>query len=395
MNAFKISNQIVYIIIIFVIMCAGWSRVTYGKNQSSGIINVLLKESCSSVNIRCSGWIEITSDSEESLKLPCSEFGLPISIKPSSSGISINDFEIDLRTIHLNNVAENNPLQIDDYAYRGEIIILVDSQWKLKVINSLDLNSYLCGIMKSEISPDWPDEVLKAQAIIARTYALREISLQKYDAYDLKASIDSQVYIGMTGEDPRTNRAVHETEHYILTLNGEIFPAFYHACCGGHTESAQNIFGDYPSVIGIACDYCSNSPHFEWEYIITPIELRNILLRNDYRADPIKTIEIVNRYPAGRVNQLSIKYNPSQSSSSRLLIKGKKLRELLGYDTLRSSNFTVNFKNGHFIFHGKGWGHGVGLCQWGAKSMGEIGARYEEILNKYYPYAEITRIEAY
>ncbi|MGA1825867.1 MAG: SpoIID/LytB domain-containing protein [bacterium] len=358
------------------------------------MINVLIKESCSTVNVRCKDWIQITSDTEENLRIPGSELETPIIIEPFSSGIRINKLEIESTTIKLNSTT-SSPLQIGDYPYRGEIIIHLDSHWKLNVINSLDINSYLCGIMKSEISPEWSKEVLKTQAIIARTYALREISLQKYDGYDLKASIDSQVYIGITGEDPRTNLAIEETENLILTLNGEIFPAFYHACCGGKTESAGYIFGDYPSVIGVTCGYCTSSPHFNWQTSITPLELRNILLRNGFRVDPIKSIQILKRQPSDRVDLLAVKYQPGQSSSSHLLLEGKKFRKLLGYDIIRSTNFNITFEDDQFIIDGKGWGHGVGLCQWGAMRLGELGANYKIILNKYYPLAEITLIEDY
>ena len=364
-------------------------NLTLGQNSSGNMINVLIKESCGQIKLSCNDWLEIHDDSGELFKLYGADLQAPIIIEPYALGIKINELEINSMTLYLKS-SQKKPIKFDKLSYRGVIIIRLNSHWKLDVINKLDLYSYLCGIMKSEISPNWSVETLKAQAIIARTYALREISFHKYEGYNLKASTESQVYSGIAGEDPRTNLAIKETENLVLTMNGELFPAFYHACCGGKTALAQNVFEDYPSVISVNCGYCDASPHFTWQFIISPVELRNILLRNKYRAYPINSIKILDRYSSNRVKELIIKFqNTIDSPYKQLLIKGCEFRKLLGYNLLRSTNLNLEFVDDVFIFQGNGWGHGVGLCQWGAKQMGKEGATFIQILKKYYPFAEI------
>jgi len=239
--------------------------------------------------------------------------------------------------------------------------------------------------MKTEISPSWPFECLKAQAVVARTYALYQLDRNHNGIYDLKASTDSQVYSGIASEDPKTNLAVETTKGQVLITAGGYLPALYHACCGGHTEDAQYVFYDHPALIGVPCEFCKDSPHFEWLNEISSIQLRNLFLKQLYRMGTIHSISILDQNPKGRVETLLITH-----SLGKDIINGKQLRALIGNNIIRSTKFNITQdEDGNFVFKGLGWGHGVGLCQWGAKAMSEQGANYKDIVNHYYPMASI------
>jgi len=330
----------------------------------------------------------------------------PIDCCSSPLGIKIGGHDIQTDFILLT-ASHQSALQVENRWYRGKIIIHKKKNFHLEVINKLDLELYLQGIMKQEISPQWPEAALKAQAIVARSYALYEKQRNLDSLYDLKSTTESQAYLGIDGEDPLTNQAIADTRNLILTIDEQPLCAFYHACCGGHTESAQNIFGDYPGLPGVVCEFCQDSPYYHWEKPFSTIQIRNYLLRSEMKVGPIKSLHATGKTFSGRVRKLKFKHE-----LGNITMTAKKFRQMMGYNQLPSLLFTIEIiqkkekkaqeeekkkeKRKHyeveknFNFIGRGWGHGVGLCQWGSKKMAEEGATYEEILHKYYPLADLS-----
>jgi stage II sporulation protein D len=278
-------------------------------------------------------------------------------------------------------------LAINGRRYRDQLKIFPGPNRDLWVINELPLEQYLVGLIRCEVPSQWSGEVLKAQAVVARTYATYQKGNRLDELYDVDSRVTDQVYEGMDKEDVRSQQAVKETEGELLLYQGLPIFAVYHACCGGKTESPEHLWsGNFPYLRSTACNFCLDSPHFLWNYPVGSDTLRRVLESGGFSGPKVLGIEVAQRSQSGRVLQLSI-----QSEKGRLKISGKEFRRLLGYDLLRSTNFVVRESGGIYHFSGLGWGHGVGLCQWGARGMAEGGADYRSILKYYYQKVEIGK----
>lgn len=282
-------------------------------------------------------------------------------------------------------------IYINNRAYRGSINFIRKGSSGVLVVNELPLEDYVQGILCKEIAPWWPMDALKAQAVIARTYALYQMQFTKSKDFDLTNDIYSQVYGGKTSEKWRTNRAVALTKGKILTFKGSIFPTYYHATCSGHTEDAAALWNvDLAPLKGVVCGFCGASPHLEWKKEI-PLGIIASKLRAKGHQCPeeIEDIEIINRNNSGRVIQLRLK----GKDNTFLEISAKDFRQALDPNTIRSANFAVKVVGAAAHIEGLGWGHGVGLCQWGMYFMAKEGSAYEHILAYYFPQSEMNSIK--
>jgi len=275
---------------------------------------------------------------------------------------------------------------IDGRMFRGDIQFIRKDNQHLLVVNNISLEDYIKGILYHEASHYWPQEALKAQAIASRTYALYQMESNKTKNYDVTSDIFSQVYGGRTSERYRTNKIVEDTKGLALLYQGKIFPAYFHATCAGHTEDASLLWNtDLAPLKGVACIYCKESPHFNWHEVLSLDEIEKKLMNSDYQISKIEDITIDGRDVSGRITKLKI-----ISKDNSLEIPAKDFRSLIGPNLIRSANFNLSIVNREAVIEGVGWGHGVGLCQWGAYFMAKEGKNYEEILKYYYPGAEIS-----
>ncbi len=280
------------------------------------------------------------------------------------------------------------PLNANGRHYRDRIKILPGPNRSLLAVNELSLEDYLAGVLNSEISSQWPMEAVKAQAVAARTYAVYQMKRRAGALYDVESGVADQVYGGMDREDARAREAVRETGGELLLYAGEPIFAVYHSCCGGKTEPSESLWpGNFPYLRSRECNYCLDSPHFLWNLTVRAEDLRRALGNGFAGTSPVQEVEIVDRSESRRVLQLLV-----QDEGRRTGISGKDFRRLLGYDALRSTSFVVQKMDDAFVFSGLGWGHGVGLCQWGAKGMAEAGMDYRTILKYYYRDVELRRI---
>jgi stage II sporulation protein D len=228
-------------------------------------------------------------------------------------------------------------------------------------------------------------EALKAQAIVCRTYAVYQMQENKSRDFDVTSDIYSQVYGGKTSERYRTNEAVDATKGQILTYQDKVFPAYFHATCAGHTEDAAVLWNiDIAPLKGVVCNYCKDSPHFNWHLTLDRGELRQRLVNAGYKMGMIKNIEILGKNKSGRITNLNI-----TTTTKDVSISAKAFRNIVGPNEIRSTNFTVNLSGDDLVFEGFGWGHGVGLCQWGAYFMATQGKTAEQILKFYYPQSNV------
>jgi stage II sporulation protein D len=248
-------------------------------------------------------------------------------------------------------------------------------------------------------------EALKAFSICARTYAYLKIFERKTD-YDIFPDTRDQVYGGVDGESDYTNNIVDETRSQILTFTNEPAIIFYHSTCGGNTESASNVFTnvDVDYLKGVkdgSPSNCMISPRYEWteiipEYkIINYLKNRGLINNNNYS---IKVVKINSRFNSGRVKEMEFKLSSRIGEEISVKLFGNNIRSVIrtadNKSILRSSYFEISqASDGNIVIKGKGSGHGVGLCQWGAINLSRKGIGYEEILEHYYPGTQINKID--
>ncbi len=274
---------------------------------------------------------------------------------------------------------EKSIIQIGAKKYRGAATATRQNNSDLTVINLLPMEMYLYGVVPREMPHSWPEEALKAQAVAARGFAVA--SLKKYAEFGFNfcSTVHSQVYGGFEAEQSSTNRAVDLTKGQIITYNGHLAIPYYHSSSGGRTESSENIWtNSVPYIRGVSDEYSLNSPHTEWEVALEKEEIESILKKNQYQIGELENLYVAEISENGRV----LSFMVEGADGKKELIK-QESRSLLG---LRSSWFEVEYDDANetYFFNGKGYGHGIGMSQFGAKGMAEEGYRYKDILKHYY-----------
>jgi len=267
---------------------------------------------------------------------------------------------------------------------------------RVDVVSVMDLDTYLAGVLPSEMPVGWPLEALKAQVIASRTYALQLIRERRLRHYHLESTVFDQVYktvsqLGLNdGAREKINRALVETNGEVLVdQSGNLIKAFYHADCGGHTELASRVWGEPGSDFGSVKDpFCPQSPLANWHYEIDRLVLAKLL--TEYFALPgesvLQSLAIVSRTPSGRVAQLDVLFDGQAARR----ITAHEFRRVLGFEHVKSTQFSIQWQSRILTLEGKGHGHGVGMCQYGAKAMAKNGRNYRSILKHYYPGTKIT-----
>jgi stage II sporulation protein D len=263
----------------------------------------------------------------------------------------------------------------------------------LTVINEIGLEDYLAGILPEEVNPGWPIESLKAQAVVSRTYALKNLRKHEKDGFDLCTETHCQVYGGVESEKKTTTEAVEQTRSEVLTFKGDLVQALFHACCGGYTEDPVNVWiwsAATPSYLkGRRDKFCKDSPHAFWKNRIEGEFISQRLNKAGFDVGKIESIRISGRDRSGRAELLKIKH-----SYGTLSIMASKFRLAVDPWLIKSTLFDKIVRYGStFEFRGSGWGHGVGMCQWGAKVMSDKKYTYKEILKFYYPGTEVEKWE--
>jgi stage II sporulation protein D len=259
---------------------------------------------------------------------------------------------------------------------------------RLTVINELDLEEYVKGVVPAEMNASWHPEALKAQAIAARTYALYQIRQNGKKEFDVVATIKDQVYRGRFGADGPAGLAVERTRDQVLVYRDQPIFAAFHSTAAGLTEDALNVWSlDFPYLKGVECPFDMNSPHYQWRTDVALPFLERRLRDEGFPVGVIAGLAPAAYSRAGRVTQVRILH-----SDGELYLKGEDLRRVLGYTVLASTQFEFEVVGLRIQFTGRGAGHGVGLCQYGTKELAERGYAAETILRYFYPGAEIRDI---
>jgi stage II sporulation protein D len=300
-------------------------------------------------------------------------------------GISIKKH---LLSLPLKIESSNGIIFVNSKQYRGYLTI-IKSENKINIINVLPIEDYIKGVLPKEVAINWSIEALKSQAVISRTYAITNLNRHSVQGFDICSTVHCQVYDGVGVEANSCNKAVLETQRKILSYNGKFVQAVFHANCGGHTEDPKYIWNwkDTPPYLrGVKCDYCAAAPYAKWEKTLDESFIREQL--SDNKIGKIKSIKIEGKTFAGAAKELKIIH-----SKGEVTLNAYQFRLAVGAGHIKSHTFDfIKTDGAKFYFKGRGCGHKVGLCQWGAKGMAEKGRTYKEILAHFYPGTTIKKV---
>ncbi len=253
------------------------------------------------------------------------------------------------------------------------------------VINEVDLEEYVKGVVPAEVSSAWHPEMLKVQAVAARTYALYQHMLSASRDYDVVAGIQDQVYRGRQGIDARVEQAVESTRGLVVTHQGAPIYAAFSSTAAGLTEDAEIVWSkDLPYLKGVECPFDVESPYYQWKASFKIDTLEKNLRQQGFAVGTIATLTPLSHSRAGRVATLRILH-----SKGELILRGEDLRKAVGYTVVPSTQFTIESIGQEVVLSGYGAGHAVGLCQWGAKELAELGYSFSSILRYFYPGTEL------
>jgi len=346
------------------------------------------------------------------------------------------------------NEIENSKIKIEKDRYRG-YIRLINKNNEILVINHVSIEEYLYGVVPKEMTPSFHIEALKAQAVAARSFAISNINKHLTDGFSLCDTTHCQVYYGYEVEKPSTNLAVDETKDILAFYDGKIIDAQYHSTSSGFTESSSNVWGgDLPYLKSVEDSFSADSPYINWSLRISLLELNNKLINSGINLGDLKGIEPMGITSTGKVDKVKL-----VGTIGEEIINVTQFRNIVGNTTFKSAWFNIQNNNmdgtsnivyvmdgtmikpktidinkayivdrkekktvsrgavnriqgkdklenieGYYpvstqeiTITGKGYGHGVGMSQYGAKKMGELGYNYEEILKYYYTGIEVLR----
>lgn len=273
---------------------------------------------------------------------------------------------------------EDGYVWIGDRWYRGETLLIHDGS-DLTVVNKVELEDYLYSVVGGEMPTSWPLEALKAQAVAARSYALYERDRAQNPDYDLKSTTASQVYKGIVSETASTHEAVNRTQGQVLTYQGKVILAAFHSSSGGYTENVEDVWTRPLPYLRSVVDYDQSAPVYQWQKALSGREI-------GYRlgVGTVRSLIPQQATPQGRIIRLKVVGDRGTKT-----ISGKAFRSALD---LRSTLFQVSGNSQRFIISGRGFGHGIGLSQWGANYLASQGANYRQILGHYYRNVQLSLI---
>lgn len=304
--------------------------------------------------------------------------------------------------------AEGGDFQLKQRGYRGRLQVLVGGSG-LRAINHVGLESYLPSVVGSEMPASWPQAALRAQAVAARTYALRQ--RKPADPFDLSATVSSQVYKGVDAETPSTREAVLSTRGQVLMYGSSLANAVFHSSSGGATENSGDLWSQQLPYLVSVPDFDQASPVQAWQQRLEPEQLQQAFAE----IGGAQRIDVLSTTSTGRVRQARV-----SGPSGTLVVSGAQLRSRLGLRStmvrfelvpselaaselaalpplpllpeqyeVGGSQPQVQMPLPSLLAVGRGYGHGVGMSQWGALGLAQRGQSYDQILRHYYRGTEL------
>ncbi|OGF46035.1 MAG: hypothetical protein A2452_12480 [Candidatus Firestonebacteria bacterium RIFOXYC2_FULL_39_67] len=374
----KILKYIISLALAVILLpgCTGggssYIRSDKGKKDP---IRLLLVKNAGSVDVVVNGAFKIDGASDASF----GPKGFKVDIDNNSIVIEGKSYGSKVKIL-----PTNNKFHLNGNEFRGSLVFYI-SDGKLNAVEDFSMEEYLYGVVGREMSGSSPIEALKAQAVAARTFGYYEAGLRRTKEYDIDNLRQSQAYSGTESENHNSIEAVDLTSGEIMKYKGEPIFAAFAANCGGYTEDNREVFGNkLPYLQAVPCTFCKHYPHASWREEIDTSYIVSSLKRKGFDVDRISNIDITDTSKAGRVKQISI-----ITDKGRITMSTNEFRLAVGSDKFKSARFTVRSRGDSLLFTGKGWGHGVGMCQDGADGMAKAGSSYRRILTRYYTGIEL------
>ncbi|HBY05537.1 MAG: Sporulation stage II protein D [candidate division TM6 bacterium GW2011_GWE2_42_60] len=328
-------------------------------------------------------------DAEQGIAQELHAKSITISVKKGR--IALNGRRLSGHSIEL--IPRSGETSYGDYRYAGTFIVSQRDE-RLYLVNKIDIEEYLCAVLRWEIYPCWPPESLEAMAIACRTYLLYNVIKSRGSSgdmerrpFDIRATIAHQAYKGLHEFDG-LRRAVEATRGEVMVFNGKPIEAMYEACCGGvipaHLEGVDFVRAPYLKR-DYACTYCKACRDFSWKETFTLADLNEAICSYDDGAMPIIDLHISRKDRAGIVREVKIK-----TKTGWYRLSGRRINSMFG--GVKSLCCTIKKQGKHIVMNGHGWGHHLGLCQRGAAAMAQEGWEHRDILTFYYPGASFTTI---
>lgn len=285
-------------------------------------------------------------------------------------------------------------LQSNDGFFKGNklpklVHIFTTANTQLNLVAYLDLETYIQGVLPAEMPASWPIESLKAQSIAARSYVLHQLRAKRFQFFDVEGDVMDQVFAHLNKNNKyyaKIKEVVSSTKGEVLSMGKHALKAYFHSHCGGHTELASKVWAGGKGYVAVKDPYCVAKGKHSWNVSLGHQQIKNWVENSTgQKIKSIDDIKISFKNFTGRVEQLVVK-----SGSENYKLDAKLLRSYFGYSKIKSTKFKLSKSPTAFILSGTGYGHGVGMCQHGAKAMALAGHSYKEILNYYYPNRKIA-----
>ncbi len=353
------------VLLIFLLLFAA----SFANAQQMVYVRVLLGEVPGSLSVSMSGGHNIYIDG---VQRSFTNLGMTWPVQAINSQLYI-DGQMVGRSLTLEPL-NGNLMTWDNTYYRGALRLTASGN-TFRIINVVDLESYLRGVVAAEMPGSWPLEALKAQAVAARTYVL--YSMQPTEDYDICATTDCQKYSGTAKEHPASDQAVYETSGQVLTFGGAFAKTYFHSDSGGVIASSKEVWGGEAGYLVAHNDVAYDTPHRNWEKVLESLTVANILAAYGKNVGTPNAMRIISYTASGRVWELEV-----TGSSGSVTLSGTSLTKMLRDMGLKSTHFEMT---GSLSMRGSGFGHGVGMSQYGAKFLSGQGYAYSQILGFYYP----------
>ncbi|MBI2343755.1 MAG: SpoIID/LytB domain-containing protein [Deltaproteobacteria bacterium] len=381
-----------YMILIMLTIAGGWGIPAHGGSAPQPQIRVALVHNATGITLKaapffCSPPPLSTVDQPDDPRLIQQAH-----VTPTPAGFLVNDNFF--TGTHLLCAATTGTLFLNNLPITTMVLVVRSGETpanaRLTAIEEIPIERYLLGVIAGEMQAGWPAATLQAQAIAARSYVMARLEEQT-DArapYDVLATVEDQVYRPDFTPPAAIAAAVHATHGTVLMHQHHIVKSYFHSCCGGTTVSPTTIWGTSAAheLRTVRDPYCRRSPHYEWSLQLTEEDLESRLDAAGYIVSRIHGVTAMPVPYGGRVTDVRL-----QTEGEPFSINSNTFRKIVGYDQLKSTWFTVRHTRHGWLFRGRGFGHGAGLCQWGAKTMGDRGRSAEQILSFYYPGTTIEK----
>lgn len=384
------------------------------------------------------------SDLGSSLQIKGAGLAASLAMKPELGNVQADEWEVDCKHSKIIQPATGKSrliprsgilvesiagvLSINGRRFREQVVLYpkevvspydssVRTNTQCLVVNHLPVEKYLESVVNGEFNSKWAQPAVEAQIIAARTYAyyqMKEMRKDRGRVFDVESNQKDQMYLGMDVSDSKGSELVKKTNGIVLTdphsrVKNCPIKAFYSASCGGGTFLPKQIWGGhFAGFKKVSCPYCVGSPSFHWDYSLSFREIEKKIARGlsndpnsrklwpkDYLHNPGQWILSNVRMSSDSEHATKVIFDFKDAETLAPLsvsMNAYQVRNWFDPTQLKSTRFNLEIKGRLVVFRGKGSGHGVGLCQWGAKKMGEKGFTREQILTHYYPGFRITKM---